>query len=93
LRGDVGGHRRGNVDRVGQERAQESDGAQLHREPEPVVAATPGVDELPIGRVEVEVAVQLSRSRILGVAAGSGPVEAGQDWLGGIDIISAAASS
>jgi len=47
---------------VGQERAEEAHGAQLHREAEPVVLPAANIDQLSVGGVEVEVAVQLPGS-------------------------------
>ena len=60
LRGQV--HRDGprDVRGGGQERAQETDGAQLHGEPEPVVLPAADVDQGPVGGVEVEVPGQLA---------------------------------
>ncbi len=54
---------------VGQERAEEAHGAQLHREAEPVVLPAANIDQLSVGGVEVEVAVQLSPGGITGVPA------------------------
>jgi len=57
------------VDRVSQEGAEKAHGAQLHREAEPVVLPATNIDQLSVGGIEVEVAVQLSPGGITGVAA------------------------
>jgi len=57
------------VGRVGQERAEETHSAQLHREAEPVVLPAANIDQLSVGGIEVEVAVQLSPRGITGVPA------------------------
>ncbi len=54
---------------VSQEGAEEAHGAQLHREAEPVVLPATNIDQLSVGGVQVEVAVQLSPGGITGVAA------------------------
>lgn len=70
--------------------AQESDGAQLHGEPEAIVLTPSHVDQVPIGRVKVEVAVELSLIgspvyrpyRRLLVGAEEPLAPPGQPWLG-----------
>ena len=57
------------VDRVSQEGAEKAHGAQLHREAEPVVLPATNIDQLSVGGIEVEVAVQLSPRGITGVPA------------------------
>jgi len=64
LRGDVGHHEFRYVDGVSQERAEETHGAQLHRETEAVALPAANIDQLPVGGVEVEIAIQLSPRRI-----------------------------
>jgi hypothetical protein len=66
LRRQVRRDRPRHVGRVGQERPQEPDGAELNGEPEAVVLAAPHVA---VGRVEVEVAVELRLVRLAGVPA------------------------
>ncbi len=48
------------VGRVSQEGAEKAHGAQLHRETKPVVLPATNIDQLSVGGIEVEVAVQLS---------------------------------
>ncbi len=65
----MGRDRPGHLGRVGQEPAQEADGAELHGEPEAVVLAAPHVDQVAVGAVKVEVAVKLGLVRLAGVPA------------------------
>jgi len=69
LRSEVCRDRPRHLGRVGQERAQETDGAELDGEPEAVVLAAPHVDQIAVGVVQVEVAVELGLVRIAGVPA------------------------
>jgi len=59
----------GNLGRVGEERAEKPDRAQLRGEPEPVMLPAPHLYQCPIGGVEVEVAGQLRCVGVAGVAA------------------------
>jgi len=69
LVGQIGDDRRGDVQGVGQEGAQEPDGAELHREAQAVVLAAVPVDEVAIGVVQEEEALQLRPGERLGVSA------------------------
>ena len=48
-----------NVNRIGDERADEADRGQLHREAQPVVIATATTDQAPILVIEEEEALQM----------------------------------
>ena len=67
------------VRRVGQERAQVPDRAQLHREPEPVVLPAPDVDQGAVTGVEVEEPGQLACIGVAGVAAVAAQLIRGQE--------------
>jgi len=69
LTGQVRRDRPGHVSRVGQERPEEANGAELHGEAEAVVLAAAHVHQVPVGRVEVEVAVELGLVRLAVVPA------------------------
>jgi len=69
--------------RVGQERAQEADGAKLDGEPEAVVLAAACVDKVAVVRVEVEVAVELGLFRVAGVPAVAALLLGAEERLGG----------
>ena len=60
---------RGHVGRVGQEGTEEPGGDDLQSKTDAVVIAAPIRKELAIGVVEIEVARELRRSRLAGVAA------------------------
>jgi hypothetical protein len=79
LRGDVCHDEFRHVGRVGQERAEEAHGAQLHRETQPVVLTAAHLDQRTVGGIEMEVAIQLSPGRVTGVPAIAGPGPAGQN--------------
>ena len=59
----------GDSGRLVQERAEESNGAELDGEPEPHVIPTLGAGQLAIGIVEVEVPRELLRARFAGISA------------------------
>ena len=79
LRGQMGGDRPGDVGRVGQERAEETDGADLDGEPEAVVLSAADVDELACRGVTVEVAVELRLLGVVDVAAVAAPLLDGEE--------------
>lgn len=56
----------GDLGQIGEEGAQVTGGAQLHRVPEPVGLSALGLDQRPVGVVQEEVTVQSAR--------GTGPV-------------------
>ena len=67
LRSQVRRDRPRHVGGVGQERAEEPDGAQLDSKPEAVVLPATDVDEVAVGGIEVEVAVELGLVRVAGI--------------------------
>jgi hypothetical protein len=69
LRRDAVANLARHVDRIGQERAQETDRRQLHGEPQPIVIAAPTRDKPPIGVVKEETPLQLQPRRQRGEAA------------------------
>jgi len=83
LPGQVRRDRPGHVGRVGQERPQEADGTELDGEAEAVVLTTAHVHQVPVGRVEVEVAVELGLVRLAGVPAVAALLLRGEEPLTG----------
>ena len=75
----MGGDRPGDLGRVGQERAEETDGADL--DGEAVVLSAADVDELACRGVKVEVAVELRLVRVVDVAAVAAPLLDGEEPL------------
>src|SRR5258708_38850481 len=61
---DVGDHPLGDLAQIREEGPEIADGAQLHGEAEAIVIAAPAREQLPIGRVEIEVARQHDVARV-----------------------------
>lgn len=68
LPGEVGHDARRDLGGVGQKGAQEPHRAELHREPQPVVASSAPMDENAFRVVEMEVASELGSRRLARVA-------------------------
>ena len=69
LPAQVGDHAGWDIDRVGEEGAQESDRGQLQGEAQPVLVPAPLGDQGAVGVVEVEIPCQLGGRGLAGVAA------------------------
>lgn len=74
--GDIGGDHARHVGRVGEERAEEPDGAELDGEPETIVIAAANLDQRSVSVVEMEVPVELLQRRFSGIPAKGRPAGA-----------------